>query len=822
MASLQDQIAASQQQASQAANQSVAPLTPQNLASLVNQNKTVNVGGQLSSETPIGVQALANAAGLQVPPTTGPGVAAIGGTAQQQAMAGTGQQLNAATNIALSPQNYLPTAQEQAKPAVKASEADQAASNKSRALAGLSNISQRVTDLIDAQRANLAAAAAAPVAGQLSVATANTLTLPTKTDYSTLKNELLSLEQNPNDMVTLAAVNQQLGRTASTPLSAQELQGLYGSTVDAIVSGAQGNVLKDITVSDLTKLPQFGYSPGQLANILGLKESDVSAMSIEQLREAISAQQAQPVAATQAAAQSTLGGVADRAAAAQQAQAQAQTGQAATEAQMTNLDSDIKKGEVVTFNGQQYTTEQLLGDQGISQTIRDYLNSAPGSAARTQLDANEAGLSNFINKHLDAFQSLTNSLGQGATNFADIQAKNLAVQQVGKVQISDDIMKTLIPNWGQPGQAIDPASIPLLKLTSSLPVAQGEALVNAINEIASTNPKLLAQIPSLTTDELQAIVDPAKYSELQANQQTLSSLANLQPNDINGALSLALGVKGVTADEVNSVLAQDAEKAALGLPTSGLAKYLPVDASGRVVNDVNAITAKVKAGTTAADLHELAANKVQTYAGPGELPVDPALANADQAALFSKLQPYITNGVLTGDDITKAGLTTHDLDTLESLGVLKNANADVQAAAGNITKTQQTNQTNSFLQSYPLINPSLIASGNTQSTIDSLNLNIQTLQKALPTLDASIYDINAVKARIAALQAQSASLADSLVPRMTAAQHLASGAPVKFTPGGAQIVTPGTPMSTLQNAIIVPDKPVVQPKIRPEQGFWWT
>lgn len=732
---------------------------------ITNNMKLVRQADGTLAYVPTPTNELSDQAGLSSSPTTPIGMSMIGGTtAKQQDMAGSTNQLRSAQTQALEPANQLSTAIRQRTNTRPATSSEEAYRKQSEALQGLSTVPGRVQSLIQSKLSNLS------MDNQLQVspdADIQAMAVPgTKVDYSGLKASLTKLQANPQDMVALSQVNTSLGRNPTTILTPEEISRLYKSSVDTIASGVGGNLPRDITVGDLVSVPGFSYTTKQLSEILGIPEAEVGAMNMEALQDVISEQIKRPYAATQTQASSPLLGQAERGAYKQVGQELSTTGVTATEAAMNRLQQSVQQGNLVEFNGKTYTVQELLGDHGVTEAVTNYLQAPEGSETRLELEKSEPELVNFIKSHYDALEGLRSTLGESASQLKSIQDTEATQAQVGNVRLSDDIMKAVDVNWGK----IVPVatSSKLVETLRGMGNTKGQVAATTLNSIAQAHPDLVSELPSLSADQIKSLANPVVLTELDRNRDTINKLTRVESTgNIDEALQLITGNSTINASAIQALLDEDKARKAIGLPTSGISKYVDIDGDGHV-DPAESIIQQVKASTRANSLSDVTSGIDNTWKPPSDILNSPMLS-PDQQRVRTQLGQYINDGTFTAQELVQAGLGQEDLKLLDSMGILNQIRSSAPLGESSTTKALVDSairapiiaKTNQVLKTYEVPPADILIKGKhsieaMQSQFDTAQANLlglSALRKSIvATGDADQYDLKAIDNQISALQ----------------------------------------------------------------------
>ncbi len=537
-----------------------------------NQSLVRGPGGALSEESTEEIQNLAGQAGLPAPPTTALGAAAIGATPKQQDMMGSPAQKQAALNIsAQAPGSTIQDALRRREVRSQATDVEAAQQEKSENLKQLGGLGDRVNDFINAQRKKLeqqqvqvqAADQAQTVQGQ-------------QADMSKLKPLLQQLQADPTNMQIQLEVNKALGYDINKQLSPDEINNLYKSATDSIVAGGAEAIDNDLNVDDLVQMEQFGYSKDQLAGLLNVPVEQLGSMSVGQIRNQVNQLMADEFSQTanlEQQAGSTTAGAAERALARQGAREASRVGTRSTEADVQNLEQQISNAEQVQFGGQSYKVDDLLRDDTISGIVSNYLNAAPGSPTRTQLEQSEPGLIQFIQKNQALLQDAAEKLSGGAQQFQNLQQDNRQTATMGGL-LSNELAADLVPGFNElSAQNIDPNTVPVLAATQGMGENQKRQYAQNLQGIANEFPAVSGEMKTLTADEirnLQLDSPSGKWSQFVDQQRKYQDIMQTPDGDIESLISKVYNVGG-NADFAGD-LKRNAALTALGItkPNSSL------------------------------------------------------------------------------------------------------------------------------------------------------------------------------------------------------------------------------------------------------------
>lgn len=721
--------------------------------------KTSNGLAQTSQEEidnltgPKPVQQLAGQAGLASPPTDPASTAAIGGTPDQQKMAGTPAQVNAAVRISNDRNASLSDQERRNQSDRSLTSQEQAGQQKSKDLQDLGQLGDRVNSFIVGQRSKLAAATVP--ATNLAVAPgANISGLPSDpTALSSLKDAAKALLSNPSDANAMLAVNQALGRDVNTTVSPAEISQLYQSSADAIAKSGADSVVNSLTVDGLVAAGTFPYTQQQLATLLNVPADQIGHMDVNQFKQQLDLVASQEYAATShldQQATNNLAGGAEQQFAHQQAKENSRVGLRSTEQDMANLDQQISNADQVSFGGKTYAVGDLLKDDTISGIISDYVNSADGSPERTNLEQTEPELVNFINNNKAVLDDAVKSIGQGAEAFSATQDFNKQVGKVAGVNVNDDVLKALFPNYGElSASKIDPNQTAFYQRLNQLDDKGKANFVNSVNALSDPKTKdLIPQLAGLSKEELAKLElergpgKSPKITDLIANRSKADQLANISPSDTNAIISQYTG--GIYKDPASLQQQVTANRAANILGIGGNNNDLSIfdsDHDGKIDPGPTLLASMLKQ-TPTATLKDAANGSVHTFTGNQIKPYAPA--NATEQLVYNKLAGAAADGKLTPEEISKAGFTE---DEMYQLGNLPNKWGPAGKTITDALNKYRVNRTSDILASHNFIEPKVDPSATEDyngKAIMSAN-NIRQYQDSVDHARSVLDDLNAIK-----------------------------------------------------------------------------
>lgn len=648
-----------------------------------------DASGQLTQQSTQGIQQLSTAAGLPAPPTTALGAAAIGANPDQQKMMGTPAQKTAALSLATAPQNDLTTAVRTAQARSQQTGTEQAETKKSQDMNNLGSLGDRVSDFINAQRQKIATADTAVTANPSAVQVQTAATVQNATGQDAFasmtpdqvvnaKNLLAQLHSDPTNQNLQLQVQTMLGQTATTGgLDPAKINDLYESAVNTISRSGADTVDNSLTTQDLLNNSKFGYSADQLSNLLGVPQDQLLKMNVGTLRQTIDSVTQQEFSKSQTLQQqagSVNLGAAERGAARQAGQEASATGVRASEDDMNRMVQSIHNADVVQFGGQSYQVDALLKDSTISGIIADYVNSAPGSSTRTQLDQSEPQLSKFIADNQAVLTDAATKLSSGAQTFQTTQTynKGLPEQIFGPGGLAAATLAKLAPQLGQlQAQKLDVKDVPILQLGQQAGPDGAKLIAQKINNQVdkdSTIADKLAGYDIAHLNNLQIDKPGGMWDKFIQYRDFGNNIKNT--TDSNQVINAAFSDVHSIADLTSRVTAAKA------LGTLGMNPGMSV-----IPTDINSIKNTITSQMGNFSLDDAAEGNARDIPQPKQLgqPNYPA-SNTLQGSIFHKLAAAAADGNIDKADINGADLSQDEAAYLRDISKSGKGNIDTAAA----------------------------------------------------------------------------------------------------------------------------------------------
>lgn len=730
------------------------------------------------------LQQAAQGQGMPAPPTSQAVAGAMGINQHALKMVGSPAQVQASQQQSLSGaqpnaqrqntqgQDTLSQASATQQQNSQATGQEQGLQQKSQSLQSLGGLGDRVEDLIQSQAASSAntsltatqlnssgqqAANTNSSAAPATTTPAGTLTgLPTDpTQLANLQTAASQYLSDPTNMQALLAINTALGRDPSTVVSPAEIEQLFPNlsgtgAASSIAQAGQSQFGSTLTTQDLITKGNLGYDLPTLSGLLNVPQDQLATMTVPQLQQAIASEQQAEFTRSQQSdtqAQSLQLGAAQRQSARQQGEQLSASGVRASEADMQKLTTSIQNADQVQFGGQQYSVEDLLGDGKISGIISDYMNAAPETSIRTDLEKTEPGLVQFIQNNQNVLQQAVQQMQTGATQFGTIQTQNAALSQVQpNLSIPDSVMQAAIPNWGKlSATAVDPNSVPLLAYTKSLDPTQQQNAVAAMTSLGQ-DPAVAQQLAGLSRDQLQKLelglgTNSPEIQAFTQNQALVKQIQSTSPNDPDDVINLFTGGGFKDQASLQKAQATNSQLAALGVPVPDNSQF---DLTPQQMLD------QVQKGTSSATLQDILNGNVKTYQAPTFQPYSPdaSLPPAQQAAITdvsgnATLMAAAAKGNITPTDVENAGLTEQQLYDIVSSGIANKWAGDGKAAGTvqSLLQNQIQGTTQDILQKIPDVNVNSVPP--TATSLQTALSQVQQEQKDLQAAQATYTGGNA-------------------------------------------------------------------------------
>lgn len=550
-----------------------------------------------------------------------------GTTPDQAKMMGTPAQKQAKV-ASLGGETALEQAAKLRAPSVATAE-EEAKKRKAVALSqGLGTFGDKATELVETTFRNItgqqvqAAPTPAPAAGAPAPEpTALNLKLDTASSRFAGKSadQMTKISQLVNNIATMPAgadrnavtmqLNAELGLTGETALKSEEVSALIAKLPETVAGAAATAVTK--TVGDkvtLGDLQQVGTDINELSSLLGIPPEQVSELTFGELQNRLATIGQQTFGETQAVQAGMVSGLlspTERAALRDVLATMEETGIAGAELQVADIGKDIAAGTTITVGGQQYSIEELLAADEMTDIVKQVLSDPKGKLAQ-QLKVDSPDLFNWIAKSEAGLKTLLAATETGVKEFKTVQEKNLAT--VKPLLAYKDYFSKMKGADGKPlfdltalrtGEIKVEDLPPAMKTVLQSPPEKQQAVLSALTQLPAD---AVATLDSTEMANL-GLDNPAglwsKYVAESANRKRIASIPNEQPQIIFDTLDWG------SVEQANQVLADAILVEAMGGPKHPL---LDVD-----VNDNGKIDAadmdnlkKLSAGAALPSLKDIA------------------------------------------------------------------------------------------------------------------------------------------------------------------------------------------------------------------------
>lgn len=450
------------------------------------------------------MQKLAQNAGMPVTPSSPVTAQGIGANPDQAKMAGTPAQNNAAVQIATQPAQDLQTQLREAQARKQQSAAEAAQATQALKMEGFGSLGDRVQQIAQGMFNNQTATQAAVQVADVSKFKDSLVPGADAQQTTDLLNKVGAGTATPAEILQIA---QNLGYKDTNDVAAltKSIKSSFLTSAEQTANFTAGAIPDNAMVKDLgdAGVKALGFaSTADMAAALGIDEKTLSAMSIKDLQQQFGKEQMQDFGKV-AAAHSTLGDPsssrAEREAALQSLKELGATGVRAIEGDVQRMESKVSAASEVTFNGKQYTMDQLLSNDNITGLVKSYL-ADPDMAKAIQVS--EPGFAAWIDQNQKVLATAAAHSDANVQTFADIQKANAAKQdpQPG-VHIPTDTMKALYPGFGHLA-ASQFGTPPVASVIGTIPQKDAIQLTGTLGDLLSSVPVAGQGVAQASADEL--------------------------------------------------------------------------------------------------------------------------------------------------------------------------------------------------------------------------------------------------------------------------------------------------------------------------------
>jgi hypothetical protein len=571
---------------------------------------TLRVNGQLVETTDEETKNLAKKAGLPATPATPAGAAALGASPDAAKMAGVRNAGQAApSTVSIDGGQSLQTVRRTAAPRQTATATEAAEATKANGLQKLGGLGDQIQALVNKQLSSLSQAPAGPQFND-----AQFKTLAPSVDQNALKGVLTSYQSLTRQLAATTDPAQRSALQAQANAQLATLKNTYGiadpqSYLDMSTKTIGQDAASQVMNPDQVKvgsvdLSAMGIQPGELDGLLGSGWQNLSVGDFKQKVKDLQEAEFSKVAGLKAQLASLPPGSALAEQVRQQLADMGQVGVTGVEQGVAKLGQAVDSSDVVKVGNQEVKVEDLLKDESINRLITDYLNPAGDPTAKAALEKNQPGLVGWIKQHQEGLTALVAEMGKTEEGYTSLQASQHALANVApNVTLSDDVMKSIVPGWGQD--------------VSSVSDLSGNSVYQAVKS------------------------DAALASKLNAHPDQVANLSKLAPADIDAASKNSDKIAGDAA-----LLSLLGYGSAADVPpfltdksqASRLARYAPIVATLRSSTGIAALADDpdfvklIKSGDVTTDVVKKLANNPRAY--------DEFKAQKDLAAQISDLEKH--------------------------------------------------------------------------------------------------------------------------------------------------------------------------------------
>lgn len=495
-----------------------------------NQNKKVRLNGQLVETSDEELRSLAQAKGLPAPPTTPGGAAAVGANPDVAKMAGTGQQKQAAVSVPLAGTQTLQGTQRLDQPRTQATGAETAQAAKAAQLKSLEGLDTRVQALVGQQLAAVQTQATATA--RFNQAQMDTLA-PT-VDKAGVEGLLTTYHQLNTQLTNPALTPEARAALQSQAFSAMStLKNTHGianpddyldRSTGQVGTAAAGALTDSVTMGSLD-VAQLGVVPADMTSLLGPGWESLSVPEFSRKIEGVRQAEFQRINGLRAQLSSLAPGSAQREAVLRELGDAAQVGVTGVEQNVKQLAEKLNVADQVTFGGRTMPVADLLKDAKISQLVSDYLNESGDPAFKAKVKAENPAFAAWIEGNAASLSALSTEMGKTEAGLSDMQKAQKELATVGEgVSLNDEVMKALVPGWGETVSETTDLSDNAL-YTALTATTTSEADRNSIALKLNAEPKLAAALANLSPE---AVVKAHQDAEAVASDEALKDLVGAE------------------------------------------------------------------------------------------------------------------------------------------------------------------------------------------------------------------------------------------------------------------------------------------------------
>lgn len=538
-------------------------------------------------------QQLAGEAGLPLAPITAVGTGTLGGTPQQQAMAGTpAQKKSVLESVAKTARPGGETQLEQAQtlraPAAETTQDIAAKSKVQQLVQSTGTFGAKVSELVDraltAMTAPAQPTAATPTTTTPTATTTAPITLETvldtipETNRATVDDLLkrvaaASDTTSPSRNELLAQLNAAMGKTPGQPLDAEAVAKLYASATETVVkqtgekfrAAAMGTDAK-LTLSDFEAL---GTSVDEVASLLGITPEEAGNLSVTDFQNKLAGLDVgtkEVQATTAGMAGTSLLSTAERQALRGVLTQLEERGLAGADVQYASLLKDIDAGTQVSVGGTKYGIDELLADGAFSKIAEQYFAN-PNDPWAKQLAEAEPELVQYLTNNRDTLQRLINETKTATTAFGGLQTSRAKLFEGLSPELVKSLTGTDLSQFAT--SAVDINSLPAaVQELSKLPAGQRTTYANNLTALSDVmGPDYVKGLKPETLAAMKLTDANGPGAQwLTTVKNTKASLNSRNPEEVLDAITDGT----MDLDDVDAQLSEDTLRQVFGFPASGL------------------------------------------------------------------------------------------------------------------------------------------------------------------------------------------------------------------------------------------------------------
>lgn len=313
------------------------------------------------------------------------------------------------------------------------------------------------------------------------------------------------IKANPEDTAAVVELNELRGITdPAQMMSADELMSMFDPTKG--LAEALSTSISDSIQTGALDFADMGFTggAGEVAGLLGISEDELGNMSIQQMVDSVNAQiqdEYNQIGNLQQEANDPFLGAAERAEARKQLREMGAVGIRSAESDIDKMADEIAEANTITFMGEDKTIEEVLGDEHLEGVAALYF-SDPEYAKK--LKEQEPEMAAFLDKHHKIMEDAVSEVGEAAKAAAQTNQDNQDMDTYGGVALDDNLMSSLIDNWGE--MSSEPYQRPpFLQAVNSMNQGKQREIVTNINNLAKDYPNITEEIKNLNSHDIRRL-----------------------------------------------------------------------------------------------------------------------------------------------------------------------------------------------------------------------------------------------------------------------------------------------------------------------------